>query len=332
MSGNGTTANGKILNNSANLFQTANKNANALAQPALILGAPGLATAVSKQILSDIDLYCATAYDDGHRKHLGASLIGDDCSRKLWYTFRWVHKEVFSGQQQRLFNRGHREEARYIEWLTGIGMRVWFENTSEPMNADGSYPQYRITGCGGHFGGSLDGIGYLPVHYNIAEPVLLEFKTNNAAGFPKLQKNKMPIAKPQHYAQTSTYGYKYGFKYVLYLNICKNNDELHVELAKLDHELGRQMEIKAERIITSDRPPARLSDNPTCRDCGWCGYKNICHYNQPAEKNCRSCVYAKPVDNKQWLCTGYNAIIPDDVIKAGCPNWSSIAVERHGLR
>lgn len=289
------------------------------------LSTPGLSAALSKQILADIDSYCTTAYDDGHRKHLGASLIGDACSRKLWYTFRWVHKEKFSGQQQRLFNRGHREEARFIEWLRGIGFTVFEEDTSKPRKADGTYPQYQISGVMGHFGGSLDGIAYMPQRYNVEGPVLLEFKTNGAnQSWTKLQRYGMPIAKEMHFAQTSTYGYKYGFSHVVYLNICKNNDELFVEVVKLDHNLGRQMEQKAEFIITSDRPPAQLSPNPTFKGCSWCGYKDICHFNAPIERNCRSCKYAVPTNDKQWGCKGYNAIIPDDVIPHGCPNWEGI--------
>ncbi|WBF76730.1 hypothetical protein PSV3_00028 [Septimatrevirus PSV31] len=41
--------------------------------------------------------------------------------------------------------------------------------------ADGlEFPQYRISGVMGHFGGSLDGIARLPERYGIDEPVLLE--------------------------------------------------------------------------------------------------------------------------------------------------------------
>ncbi len=78
----------------------------------------------AQQIKDAIDAYCAEAYDDGHRTHLGASLIGHECSRHLWYVFRWVRHERFPPRMLRLFNRGHREEARFIEWLRGIGWEV----------------------------------------------------------------------------------------------------------------------------------------------------------------------------------------------------------------
>ena len=89
------------------------------------LSSPGVAKGLARKLKDDIDSYCANKYDDGQRSHLGASLIGHECKRYLWFTFRWVYHHKFSGRQQRLFNRGHKEEARFLEWLRGIGCEVW---------------------------------------------------------------------------------------------------------------------------------------------------------------------------------------------------------------
>jgi len=289
------------------------------------LDAPGVAKALAKRILEEIDEYCVRAYDGGHRSHLGASLIGRECKRYLWYVFRWCLHEKTTGRQQRLFNRGHREEARFIEWLEGIGFKVWFENRDEAPNEKGEYPQYRISDVMGHFGGSLDGIAVLPERYGIEEPVLLEFKTNGTGqGFNKLAEDGMPIAKPEHFAQTSTYGKKYNFKYCVYLNINKNDDSLHVEVVKLNHNLGEQMIMKAEQIITTQKPPARLSDNPTFHKCGYCAMKDICHKGAVPEVNCRSCAFARPVENAEWFCEVHNGNIPKDFIAKACPSYKAI--------
>ena len=289
------------------------------------LDAPGVAKALSKRILEEIDEYCVRTYDGGHRSHLGASLIGRECKRYLWYVFRWCLHEKTTGRQQRLFNRGHREEARFIEWLEGIGFKVWFENRDEDPNEKGEFPQYRISDVMGHFGGSLDGIAVLPERYGIAEPVLLEFKTNGTgAGFNKLADDGMPIAKPEHFAQTSTYGKKYNFRYCVYLNINKNDDSLHIEVVKLNHNLGEQMIMKAEQIITSQTPPARLSDNPTFHKCGYCHMKDICHKGAVPEVNCRSCAFARPVENAEWFCEVHNGNIPKGFIPKACPSYKAI--------
>jgi len=328
------------------------------------LSSPGVSAALAKRILEDIDEYCVRTYDGGHRWHLGASLIGRECKRYLWYVFRWCLHEKTTGRQQRLFNRGHREEERFIEWLEGIGFKIWFENyegfayhaesdsyliakpgqeidplcefiTPENPNfrahiarakADGlEFPQYKISDVNGHFGGSLDGICKFPERYGIEEPALLEFKTNGTgAGFNKLGESGMPVAKPEHFAQTSTYGKKYEFRYVVYLNINKNDDSLHIEVTKLDHKLGEQMISKAEQIILSQEAPPRLSDNPTFHKCGYCAMKDICHKGAIPEKNCRSCKNARPVEGGEWFCDVHNGVIPREFVPQACPSYIPI--------
>jgi len=318
----------------------------------------------SAQILEAIDNYCQTAYNDGHRSHLGASQIGEECKRKLWYVFRWCFQEQFSGRMYRLFNRGHLEENRFIEWLEGIGAKVWaedysalwyhpesesyflnpncdegdglahpiessnvlFENHVHQAKLQGvKFPQFRISDVLGHFGGSMDGICRLPPEFGIDEDILLEFKTNGTgAPFKKLCEEGLQVAKPQHWAQVCTYGKKRGLNYVLYMNICKNDDSIHVELAKLDHAHGEQMIIKAEQIITSQTPPARISNNCTYFGCKFCAAANICHHNAPVERNCRSCKFATPVENAEWFCNAHNGVIPKDFIPKSCEAWASI--------
>ena len=134
----------------------------------------------------------------------------------------------------------------------------------------------------------------------------------------------MPIAKPEHFAQTSTYGKKYNFKYCVYLNINKNDDSLHIEVVKLNHNLGEQMIMKAEQIIMSQTAPARLSDNPTFYKCGYCHMKEVCHKGAVPEVNCRSCAFARPVENAEWFCDVHNGVIPKEFIPQACPSYIPI--------
>lgn len=298
---------------------------------AVNLAEPGAARRVAAKVKTAIDDYCAKTYDDGHRKHLGASLIGHECKRYLFFVFRWVYHPPTTGRQQRLFNRGHREEDRYVEWLKGIGAQVWTHDTSQPPKPDGTYPQYRVSAVMGHFGGSLDGIVRLPDSYGLPFPILAEFKTNGTGkGFADLMTLGMPVAKPQHFAQTSTYGADpvYSFQWCLYFNINKNDDDLHVELVKLDWNLGRQMKLKAEQVIMSQVPPPKLSLDQTYVKCKYCDFAAHCHRGMAAEVNCRSCSYAQPIEGGQWLCTlpahaGFPPL-PDHIIKVGCPAWNDI--------
>src|SRR5580693_1689445 len=90
-------------------------------------------------ITDDINKFCETYYESGHRNHLGASEMGEECWRKLWYKFRWVKNEKFDGRMLRLFNVGHSAEPRFINYLRGIGFEV------KDFDEDGK--QFRISGA-----------------------------------------------------------------------------------------------------------------------------------------------------------------------------------------
>jgi len=272
----------------------------------------------------DIDDWCVKRYDDGHRKHLGASVIGKPCARELWYGFRWVKRENYgegtsrtAGQIMRLFQRGHREEPAIIEFLTGIGCT--FEATPED--------QIRISDIEGHFGGSLDNVGKLPERFKIPDKILFEFKTSNMTEFNKLEKEGMKICKPVHWSQVCTYGFKTELKYCLYVCIDKNSDRLYMELLELDWEHGKSMLDKAGMIITAKEPPPKYAMSPTNFVCKWCSFSGVCHNGKEIEKNCRSCVNSTPGSNGEWLCDiapPPNNVIPAHVIPAGCPSWKAV--------
>lgn len=275
--------------------------------------------ALARQIKLDINAYCVEKYSDELRKHLGASVIGHDCSRYIWYAFRWVFYPRFDGRMYRLFNRGHREEDRFIEWLSGIGMLV------SDQTPEGT--QHRISDVEGHFGGSLDSFASVCERYQIMQPIVIaEFKTHGMSSFAKLLKDGMRKSKPQHFAQMSVYGFKRQVQFGLYLAINKNDDELHVEIVKLDWLYAEDMLRKASDIIQSSKPPRRIASTPTFHTCAYCDARHVCWQTHVAETNCRSCVYAQPIANKQWFCHGYKQPIPEDFIKVGCANWQSLPV------
>lgn len=272
---------------------------------------------LAERIKADIDIYAQNAYDDGFRAHLGASIIGRKCMREVWYSWRWMKKIVFEGRMMRLFNRGHREEPRFIEFYTGIEAKIW--------DTDDKGDQFRCTGVEGHFGGSLDGVIQLPERYDVAETMLGEFKTHNDKSFKKLVKKGVRAAKPEHFVQMSAYGRAYGFKYAIYNAVNKNDDELHVSVEVLDWGLAEEVYRKADFIIHSQVPPQKIALNPADFNCKMCDYRDICHYGEKPAVNCRSCAYAVPGVNKEWHCTHFNVLLSPELIKTGCTTWKPLA-------
>jgi hypothetical protein len=302
---------------------------------------------------------------EGHRGHLGASQIGKPCSRSLWYNFRWVYFKIHDGRQYRLFQRGHFEEARFTMYLEMIGCKVKaldkillyhaeseslfygtendlldglvsdvegipeFEQKARELGIylDKGKRQIRIYGCQDHFAGSLDALIELPKRYNIVQDVLFlgEYKTQATQKFPQLVEQGVVIKKYEHWCQQCVYGYKLGLDYGVYIVVNKNDDDLHIEVVKLDHYLAKELENKAEKIIFSQVPPVKISASPDYFDCNWCDYKQVCWFGKEADVNCRSCARCKPVEKGQWFCNYYNSIVPKEFIRSGCKdNWISI--------
>lgn len=62
--------------------------------------------------------------DKPFRAHLGGSMIGRECDRELFYSFRWFLRPAFAGRMLRLFDRGHKEEFRFVAYLRSVGIEV----------------------------------------------------------------------------------------------------------------------------------------------------------------------------------------------------------------
>jgi hypothetical protein len=231
--------------------------------------------------------------DSPYRSHLGASLIGKDCARDLWYTFHWATAKQFEGRILRLFNRGHLEEPRFLAMLKMIGCEVWF--------SDDKNKQYRISAHDGHFGGGLDtvvqGVPEAPTY-----PMLGEFKTHGDKSFSDLVKKGVRESKLQHYIQMQLYMGGYDLPASLYMAVNKNTDELYGEIIPFDEAVHEQYTDRAEAIIQAEKPPPRLSNNPTWFQCKFCDHHAVCHTNAPPDINCRTCQWSKPGPSGAWGC------------------------------
>lgn len=227
------------------------------------------------------------------RSHLGASLIGRECARELWYSFRWVTKPRFDGRLIRLFNRGHLEEPRMVALLLMIGCTVW--------QFDENGQQFRIKGHKGHFGGGMDGV-VLGIPEIPDEPVVAEFKTHNDKSFQKLKGEGVREAKFEHYVQMQTYMGKNDLRWALYLATNKNDDELYAELVAFDQGTYNKFQERAAAIIDAVEPPPRINNSPGWYKCKFCTHAPVCHGAAMPERNCRTCRWSTPIEDGKWIC------------------------------
>jgi len=254
--------------------------------------------------------------DEKERNYLGASIIGDPCARKLFYSFRWVSPpERFDGRMLRLFETGHREEARMIADLRMSGVEVW--------DVDENGEQFGFSDHGGHFRGHMDGVA-MGVVEAPKTPHLVECKTHNKKSFEKTRSAGVVEAKVEHEAQMQIYMHYEGLTRALYLFHGKNDEELESERVEYDPIFAMRLIAKALEIITADAPPMRLHDDPTKKmafACGYCQHKAVCHDGGWARRNCRTCLHSSPVmdgDDARWHCERHIHDLTYDEQQAGC--------------
>lgn len=255
---------------------------------------------------------------EGPRRHLGASVIGRECLREIWYSWRWAGFTRFEGRMLRLFERGHDEEPRLAELLRIVGADV-----QELDPATGK--QFRFIGYLGHFGGGCDGIAtgvpcLEPFGFSLSARILCEFKTHSYDRYKDVSEQAIKAGKADHWAQTVIYMDELKTDAALYMPVCKDDDRILPELLLPDPGAANVLRDKARRIIDHKGIPPRMAHaSPSNFKCKFCDHRRACHYGAPLERNCRTCKASQPVDGGRWKCNKFNALIPEDKEIEGCP-------------
>lgn len=276
------------------------------------------------------------AEHDGHRSHLGASIIGTECARHAWYNFRWAQKPEFEGRMLRLFNRGHIEEGRFIAALLTIGTQVYQQ--------DENGKQFRISGAGGHFGGSGDGVVVNLPDLSPGQPALCEFKTHNEKSFTKLAGDNWKAyiaylldpgkpaekftgegvrsAKFEHYVQSQVYMRKMGLAVGLYMACNKNDDAIYAELVPADTAVADQFLERADKLVFLEAAPKKINESSGFWKCRFCDHRPVCHLNEPPNKNCRTCAYSIPREDGTWFCRLREVQLDKQTQLTGCNEYT----------
>lgn len=262
--------------------------------------------------------------DDGLRTHLGASLIGDSCVRKLFYTFRWFKTPRHTGRLLRLFNRGHLEEARFLAMLACVGVDIY------PQHPE-TGKQFRIQGSNGHYGGALDGLGRnVP---GLGEQwVSFEMKTHGEKSFAGVKSKGVRKSKPIHYTQMQQGMGYYKLQYCVYMAVNKNTDELYVEFVPFDKTNYRMYSERPSNIIQTDSvpvtPPRLNNASLSYFECKFCDYSDICFSQDKVPEGvrfgCRTCQCSVPVDGAKWFCSKQQLFLDKQQQLDGCQAWEPI--------
>lgn len=248
---------------------------------------------------------------DEPRRYLGASSIGENCTRKLWYQYRNALAEDHDGRTMRLFDTGKREELRIIEDLRNAGLTV--------LDIDPeTKKQWRFNEFGGKLSGGLDavclGVLEAPKTWH-----LLEVKTHNKKSFDDLEKKGVEQSKPTHYAQMIMYMGMAQLTRAIYVAVCKDDDRIYTERIRENPTQYKALLLKAKRIIESENVPEKVESF----ECKWCRFKEICDGLKIPDVNCRTCAHFFEC-NKEDACNDHlflPYLLPWATPVDGTPEW-----------
>lgn len=214
---------------------------------------------VNNKLKKLIELY-QERDDDEPRDYIGASSIGSDCLRQIWFQFKGVKAEKVPSKFRRTWAIGKALEGLVIQWLVNAGVEV--ERTNETYRAR-NVPAFR-----GHF----DGLVVFG-----KERSILEIKTAKDASFKIFVNKGLKVWNPQYYAQIQSYMGMSGIysAYILVLN--KDNSDLSDEYVTFDPEYYAKLEAKALMISNAVIEPPRVNGSPLWYQCKMCKFNKTCH-------------------------------------------------------
>lgn len=253
------------------------------------------------------------------RPYLGWSEIGHACERYLWLRWRWADKETFDGRMARLFDTGHREEARVLDELRAIGCTV--------HDKDEHGKQFGVSSVSGHFRGHMDavvtGLPEAP-----KTPHLVDVKTINTKRFKEIQKKSMKNMYPKYWAQAHGYMGHARLDRAMFIFVCKDDDQIHVERFEFDKTVFDLYEARAKRLVIATEPPPRISADASDDECKYCTFKSICHAELAPQANCRTCTFSTPTltGDGEWKCDKYGVTLAVEEQRRGCSDHRFIPI------
>ena len=253
------------------------------------------------------------------RGYLGMSEIGESCSRKLWYGFRFATSKNRKAFLIKCSERGNNAELLQAERLRMV-------DGIELVTLDTTGKQFEFVDCDGHFKGHCDGTitGLLQAP---ATKHVWEHKEREEKFVNKLKKLKMELDEKMVLRAWSPTYYAQGMLYLMYLGLKRHYMTVTVpggretESIRTDEDLEHAMQLKAKaaRIIKSQEPLEKISKDSSWWECKLCEFSDICHEKAMPDRSCRTCIHSSPAENGQWHCDRFGKKLTLDEQIAGCP-------------
>ncbi len=204
---------------------------------------------------------------DKPRDYIGASIIGNDCERAIWYSSNGYTESHVDSRIKRIFDTGNLWEKLLLDYLELSDIKLVRpdkeNNYLECHDKDLSY-----------FKGHMDALMIFP---EPSEVVILDIKTAKNIEFNKFKSQGLRMWKPNYYAQLQAYMGMTGYKFSSLLAFNKDDQKLHDETVPFNEIFYRQLKEKARKIYNLINPPERINKSPFYYKCSYCNFKTTCH-------------------------------------------------------
>lgn len=247
------------------------------------------------------------------RQYLGASGVGGNCERALFYNFRWSSTRSIAASGLKAIADGHAVEQVMIKRLRSVaGVELYVDDNGK---------QIGFNDISGHYQGSVDGI----IRHEWLGEAIWENKATNVTKTEKLKKLKaedegtaLKRWDTTYYYQAQVYMHHLGFKRH-YLTCCTpgGRDVVSV-ITEYNESDALMMRDRAQRVIFGERPSVRASSDPAFYSCKWCAHWGICHGNVLPQVNCRTCAHSSPNPEGGWTCMKFDCALSYEDQLAGC--------------
>ena len=212
------------------------------------------------------------------RTYLGASSLGDSCSRKIQY--RYMGKPIadqrdFDAKTLRIFQFGHEIELSVAGWLRQAG----FDLRVQDKNGE----QFGFSIAEGEVKGHIDGVicgGPLKAEY----PMLWECKSANDKKFKEFQVKGVTLANSVYAAQVALYQayMELTDNPCLFTVLNKHTSEIYYEFIPFNKALAQEISDKAVTILEATKANEVLPRIAQSRDyfaCKYCEFQDTCWSN-----------------------------------------------------
>lgn len=210
------------------------------------------------------------------RNYIGASAMGHECSRFIWYSSHGTTPRDWPVQTILKFEDGHRTEDLMAQRLR---MLPFIKLHSQQAEIDLGFIK-------GHIDGVIEGLCESSV------PHVWECKAVAEEGFKKLQKalavhgekSALRHWEPRYYAQAVLYMEGMGLTRH-YTNVCTPGGRDFIGIrTDANPAYVKTLLYRARTIAQGDCPPEKISLRPDFYLCKMCPYLEECHGNGATKK------------------------------------------------